>query len=602
MISEHPYVLLIDDEQNTLHAYSAMLRSEGIKNISTISDSRDVIPHLSDKQPAAIVLDLYMPHISGLELLSHISKEYPYIPVMVITAADEVDTAVESMKSGSFDYIVKPVDKTRFITSVKKAMEFRSLKREVSSLKHYMFTDKLQNKEAFASIITQSSNMKAIFKYTEAIAPSNQPLLITGETGVGKELIARAVHTLSNRAGSFIVVNIAGLDDTVFSDTLFGHAAGAFTGAHEARAGLISKASGGTLFLDEIGDLDMSSQVKLLRLMQDGTYYPLGSDYLRESDARIIVATNRGIKDLKRKGNFRKDLYYRLKTHHIHIPPLKARIEDVPLLLDSFLSESAESMGKKKPTPPPELSILLSVYSYPGNVRELKSMVYDAVARHQSGKLSMTSFKEVIELESFTCHDPLASSDIVKGMESYFGRFPTLKEVENRLLEEALSIAKGNQSIAAFLLGTSRLSLNKKLLRNGNNREKKVDEPADRKDIKERVYTRLPANIEISYRLRDKPEEYPGTIVNLSETGIFISTKSLSCPSSFPLDTQIELLIPGKDKLIILTDQMNSIIWKKPESISSCDGIGMKLSKPPQDYLGIVENLKTEEGKDAAES
>lgn len=462
-------VLLVDDEPQILLSSSLILRSAGIKNVLTIEDSREVMPFLSMHETAVIVLDLFMPYVSGSELLPEIIRDFPQIPVIVMTAANEIDTAVECMKAGAFDYLVKPVEKNRFVSSIEKALELHALRNEIYSLKQRLFTDKLEHEDAFSSIITNSQKMKAVFQYVEVVAGSQQPVLITGETGVGKELIARAVHKISECKGVFVAVNVAGLDDNIFSDTLFGHKKGAYTGAEQPREGLIAQASGGTLFLDEIGDLAESSQVKLLRLLQEREYYPLGSDIPKHSDASIIVATNHDLHKSMLLGKFRKDLYYRLRGHQIHIPSLRERLEDIPLLLDHFLEEASKSMNRKKPTPPPELVTLLSTYGFPGNVRELQAMVFDAVARHKSGILSMDVFKEIIGQEHLS-----QEVGVLPGVQEenlvhrIFGRFPTLKETEEYMIKEAMRLSKGNQGIAASFLGITRQALNKRLKRKNN--------------------------------------------------------------------------------------------------------------------------------------
>jgi two-component system response regulator HydG len=355
---------------------------------------------------------------------------------------------------------------THDITARKQAEE--ALQTEMISLKHRLLTDQLLHEEAFSHIITTSKHMRAIFQYMEVIAPSEQPVLITGETGVGKELIAKAVHTLSvisGRKGSFVAVNVAGLDDTMFSDTLFGHRRGAYTGADQAREGLIARASGGTLFLDEIGDLAESSQVKLLRLLQDRNYYPLGSDKLQETDARVIVATNRDMQVLLSSGKFRKDLYYRLRAYQIHIPPLRERKDDIPLLLHYFIEEAAASLKKKKPTPTPELVHLLAAYDFPGNVRELRAIVYDALARNKSDKLSMEGFRELIKKDEVVMSSDGPSAGDSDAFVRVFGHFPSLKEVEDFLIAEALDRSNRNQGTAALLLGMTRQGLNRRLRR-----------------------------------------------------------------------------------------------------------------------------------------
>jgi DNA-binding NtrC family response regulator len=430
------------------------------------------LPLLSQQEAAVIILDLSMPHISGNELLAKISHDYPQIIIIIMTATNEIDMAIECIKAGAFDYLVKPVEKDRFLTSVKRALELYSLRNEVCSLKQHLLTDQLENEAAFSSILTNNRNMRAIFQYVEVIAGTQQPVLITGETGVGKELVAGSIHNLSGRKGEFVAVNTAGLDDMVFSDTLFGHKKGAYTGAEEAREGMIARASGGTLFLDEIGDMSGSSQVKLLRFLQDQKYYPLGSDVARQSDARIIVATNHDLQNLISTGKLRKDLYYRLRAHQIYIPPLRERKEDIPLLLDHYIDDAAKSLNKKKPAYPRELVTLLSIYQFPGNIRELQTMIFDAVARHQSGILSMDSFKEIIRHEhSIPPYDSSSQEEGKELLVRIFGNFPTLKKAEHYLILEALKLSGGNQGIAASLLGITRQALNKRLTRNNKQQD-----------------------------------------------------------------------------------------------------------------------------------
>ena len=297
-------ILLVDDEAQALTSFEMTLRSARMSHFISCHDSRDVLPVLAREEIEVMLLDLWMPHVSGEELLQKITADYPDLPIIVITGADDVETAVRCMRQGAFDYIVKPVEKSRLVSSVSRAVELRELHRENQSLKARVLSDRLNRPEAFAAIVTISPGMRSIFQYVEAVAPSPRPLMITGDTGVGKELVARAVHTLSTRKGAFVPVNVAGLDDHVFADTLFGHKRGAFTGAMEARAGLLELAGGGTIFLDEIGDLSAISQVKLLRLLQEGEYLPLGSDLARRSDARIVVATDRYLEAARNSGRF----------------------------------------------------------------------------------------------------------------------------------------------------------------------------------------------------------------------------------------------------------------------------------------------------------
>ena len=391
--SELP-VLCVDDEPPLLRSVSTILHSAGIRQVLTLADSRQVLPLLTEQEVGVLIIDLRMPFLSGQSLLERVTTDYPDVPVIVMTATDDLNTAVNCMKAGAFDYLVKPVEKNRLVASVTRAIEIRGLHEEVQSLKERLLSDKLKHRDTFTAIVTQNKNMLAIFRYVEAISTSRQPVLITGETGTGKEFIAEAIHKLSRPKGEFVAVNMAGLDDNIFSDTLFGHKKGAYTGAEQVREGLIATAGNGTLFLDEIGDLKETLQVKLLRLLQENKYYPLGSDQARSSNARIVVATNCNIVQLVNQSRFRKDLFYRLRGHHIHLPPLRERLDDLPLLINHFLEKSAQALHKPIPIAPAALYSLLKNYSFPGNVRELEAMIHDAVARHQRGILALASFEK----------------------------------------------------------------------------------------------------------------------------------------------------------------------------------------------------------------
>ncbi len=462
-----PPVLLIDDEERFLFSAEITLNAGGIQAVTKCQDSRQALSLLAQQKHSAIVLDLYMPHMPGQELLARLVEAYPEIPVIVLTAVNEVDIAVECMKAGAFEYIVKPVDDARLVTTIRHAIQMQEMKNENDLLKKSLLSMQLQHPEAFAEIVTNQASMRGIFKYIEAIAATPLPVLVTGETGVGKELVALAIHRLSGRTGEFVAVNVAGVDDAFFSDTLFGHLRGAFTGAEKLRRGLIEQAASGTLFLDEIGDLSNESQVKLLRLLQESRYYPLGADMPKMSDARIVAATHQDLAAKQSAGAFRKDLYYRLQAHHIHIPPLRERQDDLPLLIEYYLEKAAEVLNKKKPTAPRELATLLRTYHFPGNIRELEGMIFDAVSRHAFGVLAMNSFREKISLNSGVHFDAVSQHDEEQPRVTFSDRLPTLEEAEQLLINEALSRAGGNQSIAASLLGLSRRALNNRLRRDG---------------------------------------------------------------------------------------------------------------------------------------
>ncbi|RLA04747.1 MAG: sigma-54-dependent Fis family transcriptional regulator [Gammaproteobacteria bacterium] len=466
-------VLLVDDEPQVLRSMELLLRSSGIEPVMSLEDSRKVLPLLADRPFATILLDLSMPHITGEELLEGITSEYPDIPVIIVTTTNDLDTAVKCVRVGAFDYLVKPVEKDQLLSSIKRAMEMSALRNEVMTLRESIFERDVRNKEAFSNIITRDAAMLAIFRYLVAISVSTQPALITGETGTGKELIARAIHQLSGRSGEFVVIDSAGLDDNLFSDTLFGHTKGAYTNAIQEREGLVARAKGGTLFLDEIGDLSAASQIKLLRLFQENTYYPVGSDKPQQSDARFVVATHRNVEQLVEEDRFRKDLYYRLRAHCVDLPSLRDRQDDIPLLIEHFLNEAANSLNKPAPTVPGELTALLKNYHWPGNVREFKAVMFDAVARNDKGVLPLQSFRELLGASDSAISSTEGGNGGAAGLDALLSdHLPTLKEAESFLIDAALQRADGNQGTAAAMLGISRQALNKRLVRSRKVSEK----------------------------------------------------------------------------------------------------------------------------------
>ncbi|MBF0201724.1 MAG: sigma-54-dependent Fis family transcriptional regulator [Desulfamplus sp.] len=317
-------------------------------------------------------------------------------------------------------------------------------------------------------MITANQNMLAMFDQIRAFAHSKQPVLITGETGVGKELVSKSIHTVSGFKGPFVAINAAGLDENTFSDTLFGHVKGAFTGAEKVRKGQCEQAANGTLFLDEIGDLSLGLQVKLLRLIQEGEYQPLGSDRLKITNARILAATNADLWELEREGKFRSDLNFRLRTHHINVPPLRDRKDDIPLLLNHFLEEASREFSKRAHATQ-EIYDLLKQYHFPGNVRELRSMVYNAMGSYQSGTLSLDVFKYYIERQQ-SRHTCLDNIDMDETSPFPFAqKLPTIKQATEYLVIEAMKRSRGNQTAAARMLGISQPAL--------SNRLKKMDVP-----------------------------------------------------------------------------------------------------------------------------
>jgi two-component system nitrogen regulation response regulator GlnG len=468
MIRPYPSdpVLVVDDEELVRDSVRAALLMDGVSNIEECKDGREALVRAASKFYSSIILDLSMPGLSGEELLRLLFEERPETPVIVVTATNDLETAVRCMRAGAFDYLTKPVDRTRLLTSLRHAVERWETDREMRSLREGMLSARPEASSAFADIVTSDRQMLRIFNYVEAIAPTALPVFITGETGVGKELVARAVHDLSGRKGSFVSVNIAGLDDTLFADTLFGHAKGAYTGADSAREGVIAKAEDGTLFLDEIGDLAANSQIKLLRLLQEREYYALGSDTPRPTRTRFIFASNVDPAKGANQSGFRKDLLYRLQSHTIRIPPLRERMGDLPALLDHFFDKASEALGKKRPSVPKELTALLRGYSFPGNIRELEGMIFDAVVRHKSRMLSLESFKQAMGGPNEESPEPVSATTCGENLFEELRRLPTIKQVTALLIEEALRRSEGNQEAAARSLGLSRSALSKRLTRN----------------------------------------------------------------------------------------------------------------------------------------
>jgi DNA-binding NtrC family response regulator len=459
-VAPPPGILLVDDEVAWLRSLSLTLERAGLRRVVTCQDPRSVMDVLAADDISVVLLDLTMPHLSGEDLLGRIAAEHPDVAVIVVSGLNQVETAVRCMRLGAFDYHVKTEEEDRLVAGVLRAVRMQELQRENLEVSARLLSGELHHPEAFEAIVTGDRVMRTLFSYVEAVARSPQPLLITGESGVGKDLVAQAAHRLSGCPGKLIAVNVAGLDDAVFADTLFGHVRGAFTGADQLRRGMVEEAADGTLFLDEIGDLSIPSQVKLLRFLQEGEYFPLGSDRPKRVKARVIAATHQDLSAKEKAGAFRRDLYYRLRTHRVRVPPLRERKDDVPLLLEHFLEEAARSLGKKKPTAPRQLAQLLQTHEFPGNVRELKAMVFDAVSLHESHVLSMGSFLEAMGRREAP---PDATDAGERNPFAGLQRLPGFDEALELLVQEAMARAGGNQTLAARLLGISQPALSKRL-------------------------------------------------------------------------------------------------------------------------------------------
>jgi DNA-binding NtrC family response regulator len=446
-------ILLVGMDREIQERADSVLVAQGLGPVARIRDGEQVPLYLAENPCDLVLLDIGRAGHRDIDLIGRITAGHPGITVVAISQADEAAAAISCIHQGAYDYLVKPVTDERLMDLIRRALGLRRARQAPSS------GCAGGPAEAFAPIITDDPGMREVFAYAEAVARSGQPLLITGETGTGKDLLARAVHQLSGNPGDYVAVNIAGMDDAMLSDSLFGHRKGAFTGATDLRPGLVLGASSGTLFLDEIGELDPVSQVKLLRLLQDGDYFPLGCDRPKRSTARIIAATNADLQQLQAGGRFRRDLFYRLQTHILAIPPLRSRPRDLPLLMDHFAALAAADLGRPPVVVPAEAAELLAGYAFPGNVRELRSLMYDALARTPLGApLSLMPFRKAMAMDA----PGKALVAPTTGMQ-FPATLPSLAEVQRLLVNEALARSQGNQAVAASWLGISRQAIHKRL-------------------------------------------------------------------------------------------------------------------------------------------
>lgn len=451
--------VILDDESEITSSYAMFMKRSGIADCKIYNDPVKFVGDLNGMFPAVLLLDLQMPMMGGEQVLEIVKQVSPKTSVVILTGNTEIEPAVRCMQKGALDYIVKPIDKDRLAAIYANALNAYMMKSEIDALRTAMRTPKMPACKNFCGIITSSSGMLEIFTYIEAISRSSFPVLITGETGVGKELFARAVHTCSGRKGQFVAVNVSGLDDSMFSDTLFGHVKGAFTNADKQRKGLIAEAEGGTLFLDEIGDLAENTQIKLLRILQEKTYMPLGADKNIKADVRIVTATNSDLSEKVRKGSFRQDLLYRLSTHSVVVPPLRERQGDIPILANLFYKKTLKELGVEETDVPETALEIMSDYSFPGNVRQIQAIMADMAAVF-AGKPTEADIPVFLARHGMKAgsgkHD-------FKGQFAYSGDFPTLKQMEQYLVDYAVHSSDGNVSHAAKMLGITRQALHKRL-------------------------------------------------------------------------------------------------------------------------------------------
>ncbi len=370
-------IIVVDDERDFLESVRRGLITAGIKNVCIEEDARKAAAAFEDGGVFDIALiDVTMPQMDGIELLEVIKNTHPATECIMVTAVDEARVAINCLKKGAYDYLVKPISKEDLVSTLQRAAERRRLL-EILDLQKRKARPQIVNKDAFAPIVTGSDHMLRILREAELHAASDLPILITGETGTGKELLARAIHAASPRAAlAFTPINMESLNPQLFESQFFGHTRGAFTGAGEDRVGYLESTHQGTLFLDEIGNLPLELQGKLLRVLQDGEFIKIGTTTPRNVDVRFVAATNSDLERLMAKNRFRKDLYYRLKGCWLHLPPLRKRKDDIPLLITSFIKELYGPAGM--PMEQEALARLIA-YDYPGNIRELKSVIQASV-------------------------------------------------------------------------------------------------------------------------------------------------------------------------------------------------------------------------------
>ena len=447
-------ILAVDDEASHLQMLDAVLSAEGYE-IHKAGDGQEAMSLVEERFYDLILMDIRMRKVGGIEALKKIKEMSPGIPIIIMTAYASVDTAVDALKSGAYDYLTKPLDIEELRILVKKALHHRKLEQENVYLK-----ERLRDRFDFSNIIGRSPAMQELFETIALVAPSEATVLIAGESGTGKELIANAIHQNSPRKDrAFIKVNCAALPETLLESELFGHEKGAFTGALARKQGRFQLAHTGSIFLDEVGEMTPTTQTKILRVLQEREFEPLGSTHTVKVDTRVIAATNKNLLEEIEQGNFREDLYYRLNVVTLQVPSLRERREDISLLADFFLKQYAEKNRRLIKGFTPRAMDLLLRHSWPGNVRELENVVERAVIMARGDLISQAELPDTIrgldaELEK-------AEMDLSTGR--------SLKALERDMILRTLEDTGGNRTRAAEILGISRRTLQLKLKEYGVN-------------------------------------------------------------------------------------------------------------------------------------
>jgi len=448
-------ILAIDDDPGVLRYLFLLLMQTGKHEVQILEDSTKALQELDRGGYDVLLLDMDMPGVTGLDILKYARENHPDLETIVLTGVEDVQLAVTAMKLGAYDYLSKPVNNDLLLLVLERALERRHLKNRVHELREDFKFEDLKNKEVFRDIITRSPTIIKILRYVEQIASSHSSVLIWGESGTGKELLARAIHTLSPRKDEkFVAVNAGVFVNELFASEFFGHLKGSFSGAYSDQKGFLEAANRGTLFLDEIGELSLPIQVKLLRVLQEGEFFRLGSTQNQKVDVRIIAATNKDLQVEIKKGNFRKDLFYRLNINSIYLPPLREHKEDIPLLAYHFL-EKYNRINKKQIREISEpMMELLQQYDYPGNIRELENIINNMVSVETSDKLTKASLPSYLS----------GATPKYKGPPPPFEE-KSLQELEREHIRRVLERTGGNRTRAAKILGISRVNLLSKIKR-----------------------------------------------------------------------------------------------------------------------------------------
>lgn len=441
-------ILVVDDDSSHRQMLTAVLSEQGF-DITAAASGEEAIFAVEKQFYDLLLMDIRMGQMDGIDALKKIKEISPGIPIIMMTAYASVNTAVDALKSGAYDYLTKPLDIDELKMLVEKALHHHQLKEE-----HQYMKERLDDQFDFSRIIGKSRAMKELFDTMAMIAPSDAMVLISGESGTGKELIANAIHQNGPRRNKpFITVNCAALPENLLESELFGHVKGAFTGAHNQRKGRFHLADKGSIFLDEIGEMALSTQSKILRVLQENEFEPLGSSDTIKVNTRVIAATNKNLKEEIQKGKFREDLYYRLNVVHINIAPLRERKDDIPLLVDFFLKKYAEKNNRLLKGYNPKAMDLIMRYQWPGNVRELENLIERSVIMSRGDILTPKELTETIR--AMDQEEPKHKIDMTHGM--------SLKEMEKQMILKTLEDTNGNRTHAAEILGISRRTLQLKL-------------------------------------------------------------------------------------------------------------------------------------------